>query len=328
MREIFRKSLLSSVILGSALVGVSSAQQATPTPAVDDPVGATKVFEVRLPVTVTHNKKTLVSGLTRGDFVVFEDGVQQEVTFFSSEKSNPPVFVGVLMDTSPSAAGKLAFSKEAAANFLYSVVQLRKDKAAFMTFDHEVNLRQDFTDKLDLLQRAVDKVKKSGSQTALYDAIWQFADEKLRNVPGRRVMVVITDGDDTFSRAELKDAIDIAQRTETTIFGISTKAGFLGTVPGVEAGTIKDKGDKLLTQLCEDTGGEVFFSGDMLELERAFKRISEELRSQYLITYKPADQNYDGRNRKIEVRLADKEKAGKYKIRTKSSYRAVRDSLK
>jgi len=197
-----------------------------------------------------------------------------------------------------------------------------------MTFDHEIILQQDFTDKLDLLDRAVDKVKKPGSQTALYDAVWQFTDEKLRNVPGRRVIVIITDGDDTFSRAELKDAIDLAQRTETTIFGISTKAGFLGTVPGVEAGTVKDEGDKFLTKLCEDTGGEAFFTGDMIELERAFTRISEELRSQYLITYKPADQNYDGRLRKIEVRLADKDNAKKYKIRTKSSYRQVKDTLK
>ena len=320
---LFRLLILTFVCAASAW-----AQTATPspTPPVDDP-GATKVFEVRLPVTVSQ-KKSLISGLTRGDFLVFEDGVQQEVTFFSDEKTNPPVYVGVLMDTSPSAAGKITFSKEAARNFIYTVTRLRKDKAAFMTFDHEIQLRQDFTDKLDLLDRAVDKVKKPGSQTALYDAVWQFADEKLRNVPGRRVIVIITDGDDTFSRAELKDAIDIAQRTETTIFGISTKAGFLGTVPGVEAGTIKDKGDKYLTQLCEDTGGEAFFTGDMIELERAFKRISEELRSQYLITYKPADQNYDGRERKIQVKLADKEKAGKYKIRTKSSYRQIRDSLK
>lgn len=298
----------------------------TPTPSVEDP-GATKVFEVRLPVTVTL-KKELISGLRKEDFQVLEDGVPQEVTFFSDDKANPPVFVGVLMDTSPSAAGKIKFSKEAAINFLHTVIRLRKDKAAFMTFDHEVALKQDFTDKLDLLQTAVDKVKKPGSQTALYDAIWEFSDQKLRNVPGRRVIVIITDGDDTFSRAELKDAIDIAQRTETTIFGISTKAGFLGTVPGVEAGTVKDKGDKLLTQLCEETGGEAFFTGDMIELERAFTRISKEIQSQYLITYRPANQNYDGRERKVEVKLADKEKAGKYKVRTKASYRQIRDTLK
>ena len=311
--------LLSSLaVIASVLAGVGSAA------AQDDP---SRTFEVRLPVTVTQ-KKNLVTGLQRGDFAIFEDGTQQEVTFFTADKTNPPVYVGVLMDTSPSTAGKLAFSKEAAGNFLHTVIQLRKDKGAFMTFDHQIDLKQDFTDRLDLIQKAVDGVKKTGSQTALYDAVWQFADEKLRNVPGRRVIVLITDGDDTFSRAELRDAIDIAQRTETTIFGISTKAGFLGSVPGVEAGTVKDKGDKFLTQLCEETGGEAFFTGDMLALERAFKKISDELQGQYIITYRPANQNYDGRERKIEVRFTDPQKAKKYEIRTKKSYRAVRDSLK
>lgn len=324
MKKSFRFYSFILLIVSLALAATIRAQKPTPTP---DDTSATKVFEVRLPVTVTQ-KKSLIPGLTKGDFIVLEDGVQQEVTFFSDEKTNPAVYVGVLMDTSPSTAGKIGFSKEAAKNFIYTVTRLRKDKAAFMTFDHEILLRQDFTDKLDLLDRAVDKVKGTGSQTALYDAVWQFSDEKLRNVPGRRVIVVITDGDDTFSRAELKDAIDIAQRTETTIFGISTKAGFLGTVPGVEGGTVKDKGDKLLTQLCEDTGGEAFFTGDMLALERAFKKISDELRSQYIITYKPVDQAYDGRTRKIEVRFNDKDKTDKYRIRTKSSYRAVKDSLK
>ena len=307
--------------------GAAVAQTPRPTPPVDDEGGQLKTFEVRLPVTVTLDKE-LVPGLTLGDFAVFEDGVQQEVTFFTDEKTNPPVYVGVLMDTSPSAAGKLKFSKEAAINFIHTVMRLRKDKAAFMTFDNEINLRQDFTSELDDLRKAVDGVKKPGSQTAMYDAVWQFSDEKLRNVPGRRVIVIITDGDDTFSRAELKDAIDIAQRTETTIFGISTKSGFLGTVPGVEAGTTKDKGDKFLTRLCEETGGQAFFTGDMIDLERAFTRISKELRSQYIITYRPSNQNYDGRERKIEVRFTDPSKTKKYKLRTKTSYRAIKDSLK
>lgn len=323
---VFRSFSLFAFVLASTVAAFSQTATPTPPPTSDDGVGS-KVFEVRLPVTVTR-KKDLVSGLTKNDFVVLEDGVEQEQTFFSDERTNPPVYVGVLMDTSPSTAGKLGFSKEAAANFLYTVIKLRKDKAAFMTFDHEVTLRQDFTDKLDLLQKAVDKIKKVGSQTALYDAVWQFSDEKLRTVPGRRVIVLITDGDDTFSRAELKDAIDIAQRTETTIFAISTKAGFLGSVPGVEAGTVMDKGDKLLVELCEETGGQAFFSGDMLALERSFKRISDELRGQYIITYKPANQNLDGKLRKIEVRFKDKENTDKLKIRTKTSYRAVRDSLR
>ena len=327
MRSFFRNSLIvTGLALFGAIAGNGQVPVTSPTP--PDDSGPTKVFEVRLPVTVTDGKKNLVSGLARGDFMILEDGVPQEVTFFSDEKTNPPVFVGVLMDTSPSTKGKMNFSKEAAKNFIYTVTRLRKDKAAFMTFDHQVVLHQDFTDKLDLLDRAVDKVKATGSQTALYDAVWEFTDEKLRNVPGRRVIVIITDGDDTFSRAVLRDAIDIAQRTETTIFGISTKAGFLGTVPGVEAGTIKDAGDKMLTQLCEETGGQAFFTGDMIELERAFTKISKELQSQYLITYKPANQSYDGRERKIEVRFTDKEKDKRYKIRTKKSYRQVRDSLR
>jgi len=325
MRFSFRVIVLVTIAFAAAVFVSAQTPQPTPTPPPD--TGQVKTFEVRLPVTVTL-KKDLVSGLGQRDFAVFEDGVQQEVTFFSDEKSNPVVFVGVLMDTSPSTAGKLGFSKEAAKNFIYTVTRLRKDKAAFMTFDNEVTLHQDFTDKLDLLDRAVEKIKKTGSQTAMYDAVWQFTDEKLRNVPGRRVIVIITDGEDTFSRADIYDAIDLAQRTETTIFAISTKAGFLGTVPGVEAGTTKGKEDRALVELCEKTGGEAFFTGDMIELERAFTRISKELRSQYIITYRPANQNYDGRERKVEVRFTDPENTKKYKIRTKSSYRAIRDTLK
>jgi VWFA-related protein len=326
MKNLYRFVFLHLVIV--LLVSGLIAQNPAPTPRPTVADDASKTFEVRLPVTILDKKKNLVTGFTKDDFIVLEDGVPQEVTFFTDEKTNPPVYVGVLMDTSASTKGKMSFSKQAAKDFIYTVTRLRKDKAAFMTFDHEVNLVHDFTDKLDLLDNAVDKVNKTGSQTSLYDAIWQFSDEKLRNAPGRRVIVVITDGDDTFSRAVLSDAIDIAQRTETTIFGISTKEGFLGTVPGVEAGTVKDKGDKFLTQLCEETGGEAFFTGDMYALEKAFKKISQELRSQYIITYRPANQEYDGRKRKIEVRLKDKDKEGKYKVRSKTEYRSVRDTLK
>jgi Ca-activated chloride channel homolog len=303
---------------------------ATPRAGDDDSAGTVKTFEVRLPVTVTEKNKSkgFVSGFTKNDFVILEDGVPQEATFFSDEKTNPPVFVGVLMDTSPSTAGKLSFEKQAAKDFLYDVLQLRKDKGAFMTFDNEINLRQDFTDKQDLLSKAVENVKKTGSQTALFDAVYKFCDEKLRNAPGRRVVVVITDGDDTFSRAELSDAVDIAQRTETTVFAISTKAGFLGSVPGVEGGTAKDAGDKLLTRMTSETGGDVFFSGNLLDLDKSFTKISKELRSQYIITYRPANQEYDGRQRKIEVRFRDPDKAKLYKIRTKTEYRKIRDDLK
>jgi Ca-activated chloride channel family protein len=316
-------------------------QKPTPTPRpsgtpIEDSAGSTKVFEVRLPVTITQRgqdkKDHLVPGLSKNDFQVLEDGVAQELTFFSDEKTNPPVYVGVLMDTSPSTAGKLEFEKEAAESFIYEVLQVRKDKAALMTFDNEINLRQDFTDSSGQIQKAIDTIKRTGSQTALYDAIWNFTDEKLRSVPGRKVIVVITDGDDTFSRADMNDVIDIAQRTETTIFAISTKGGFLGSVPGVEGGTTRDKGDKLLTQLCESTGGTVFFptnssKDQMANLERAFKGISDELKGQYILTYRPANQEMDGRTRKIDVRLNNADNAKNFKIRTKASYRAIKDTL-
>ena len=325
MKILFKLTFVfAAFCLGSVSI---QAQDPTPTPpGGDDPVS---VFEVRLPVTVTQKrkKKELVTGLKEADFIIYEDGVPQKPTFFTNELNNPPVFVGVLMDISPSTAGKLNFSKQAAKDFLYTVLQLRKDKGAFMTFGHRVELHQDFTDKTDLLDRAVDRIKKTGSQTALYDAVWQFTDQKLRTAPGRRVIVVITDGDDTFSKAELEDAIDIAQRTETTIFGISTKEGFLGTVPGVDAGTIKDRGDKRLERLCEETGGRAFFTGDMLALERSFAKISKELKGQYILTYRPDNQELDGKARQIDVRFRNGSMAKKYRIRTKSQYRAIRDTL-
>ncbi|MBA3804408.1 MAG: VWA domain-containing protein [Acidobacteria bacterium] len=293
-----------------------------------DPGGeviTTFIRRVRLPITVLDKKGQFVSGLTVNDFLVMEDKKPQQIETFSDESESFPVYVGVLMDTSPSTAGKLKFEKESAKNFIYTVTRLRKDKVAFATFDHEVTLRQDFTDKLDLLDRAVDSVKKPGNQTSLYDAVWQFCDEKMRNAPGRRVLVIITDGDDTYSRATMNDAIDIAQRTETTIFAISTKAGFSGTVPGVEAGQVSDRGDSNLEKLSAETGGAAFFTGDILALERSFTKISKELRAQYIVTYKPTNDRYDGSYRRVEVKLASGRDG--MKVRTRRGYTAVGDSV-
>jgi VWFA-related protein len=281
---------------------------------------------VRLPITVTDKKGNFVPGLTKNDFLILEDKVPQTIETFSDDLAlNLPLYVAVLMDTSPSTAGKLKFQQESAMNFIQTVVKVRKDRVLFGTFDDEITLLQDFTDKLDLLDKAVYSVKKMGKQTALFDAIWQFCDEKMRSVPGRRVLLLVTDGEDTYSRANIRDAISIAQRTETTIFAISTKAGFLATVPGVEAGQVADKKDRDLQTLAEETGGMAFFTGDMLSLERSFSRISKELRAQYLVTYDPTNKVYDGKFRKIEVKLA--EGRGNLKIRTKDGYPAIADSV-
>ena len=303
------------------------AAQPSPTPPADDVPVRTFIRRVRLPITVVDKKGQFVDDLTQSDFQVFEDKVPQAIETFSNDLGEAlPLYVAVLMDTSPSTLGKLKFEQESALNFIYTVVRPRRDRVLFATFDHEINLRQDFTDKLDLLNRAVSGVKETGNQTALFDAVWQFCDEKLRSVVGRRVLVVITDGEDTYSRANIRDAIDIAQRTETTIFAISTKAGFAATVPGVEAGQVKDRKDSDLVKLAEETGGAAFFTGDMLSLERSFTRISKELRAQYLITYKPVNDSYDGSFRKIEVKLASG-KSG-HKVRTKQGYRAIADSVR
>lgn len=324
-----------SLVCGLALtVAIVQAQQPeprpTPTPSTaEDEQAAEKIFirRVRLPITVVDKKGQFVPGLTKSDFSVFEDKVAQQIETFSDDIGrSESLYIAVLMDTSPSTAGKIKFEQESAMNFIQTVVRPRKDRALFATFDHEVNLKQDFTDKLDLLDRAVFSVKKTGNQTALFDAVWQFCDEKLRSAPGRRVVVLITDGDDTYSRANLRDAIEIAQRTETTIFAISTKAGFLATVPGVEAGQVKDKGDRDLVTLAEETGGVAFFTGDMLSLERSFTKISRELRAQYLVTYKPVNDRYDGSYRRIEVRLAEGRDG--LKVRTKRGYKAIADNVR
>ena len=303
-------------------------QTPTPAPQRDEVEEGVVSRVVRVPVTVLDKKGVPVTGLTRNDFSVLEDKRAVQFDFLGEikELEKLPIYIGVLMDTSGSTAGKLGFEKEAAKNFLYTVTRTRRDWGAFVTFDDEVKLRQDFTRNLDLLERAIDSVKKPGTHTSLFDAIWQFCDEKMRGVASpRRALVVITDGDDTYSRARIDDAISIAQKTDTIIFAISTKGGFTGSsVPGVEAGTVKDSGDKQLSKMADETGGRSFYTGDMLALERAFKKIGEELRSQYLLTYRP-DPPFDGGYRRIEVNVNTGEK---YKVNAKRGYTADRELLR
>jgi Ca-activated chloride channel family protein len=323
-------------VVGASLsfffLAATEAQQPKPQKPASPPVTTEPAQEiinirrVRLPITVTDKRGNFVSGLTAPDFLITEDKMPQQIDSFTSEENNNlPLFVAVLMDTSPSTAGKLKFEQESAMNFIQTVVRPKRDRVLFATFDDQVTLRQDFTDRLELLDRAVFAIKKTGDKTALYDAIWQFCDEKMRSAQGRRALVVITDGDDTYSRADINDAIDIAQRTETTLFAISTKAGLSGSVPGVEAGQVKDRGDKDLDRLCEETGGASFFTGDMLSLERSFSKIAKELRSQYLITYRPTNDRYDGSYRRVDVKLTNGHE--NLRLRTKKGYKAVADSV-
>lgn len=274
---------------------------------------------VRLAVTVTDSKTgRYVVDLKQSDFEVYEDKTPQEIESFTAQ-SDLPLDVAVLMDTSNSVKAKLKFEKDAAVSFLQTMLTARKDRALFATFDSEIELHQDFTNRLDLLTKAIDKVKAQGS-TKMYDAIYQVCEEKMlatASVGKRRAMVIITDGEDLASERDLKNAIDIAQRSETIVYVISTKSGGFF---GVQGGTVDRKEDKELKKLAEDTGGRAFFTSEVIELERSFSAIARELRSQYLIAYTPTNDKYDGKYRQVEIKLPNYKNL---KVRAKTGYVAT-----
>jgi Ca-activated chloride channel homolog len=272
---------------------------------------------VRLPITVTEGKSNrFVVDLKEADFEILEDKVSQEILSFVPQ-SNLPLDVAILMDTSNSVKPKLKFEKDAAVSFLYTMLKSRQDRALFATFDSQVELHQDFTNRLDLLSKAIDKVKAQGA-TRMYDAIHSVCEEKMAaSTTRRRAMIVLTDGEDTVSETSLDKAIELAQRTETVVFVISTKAGGFF---GVERGTVDRKEDKDLKRLAEETGGRAFFTAEVIELEKSFTNIANELRSQYLIAYSPSNDKFDGKFRQIDVRLPNRKDL---RIRTKKGYVAV-----
>ena len=282
------------------------------------PIPGGNTVNVRLSITVVDGKARYITDLKGADFEVLEDKVPQTIESFATVAENDlPVDIAVLMDTSNSVKPKLKFEKDSAVSFLQTALRPRKDRALFATFDSEIELHQDFTDRIDLLSRAIDKVKAHG-ETRMYDAIYRVCEEKMMATQGRRrAMVIVTDGEDTVSDRTLKEAIEIAQRSETIIFAISTKeGGFFG----VQGGTVDRKEDKDLKKLAEDTGGRAFFVGEVIELEKSFTSVMRELRSQYLIAYQPSNSDFNGKYRQIEVRVPNRKDL---KIRTKKGYVAL-----
>lgn len=273
---------------------------------------------VHLPVTVMDSKTgRYITDLKQADFQILEDKVPQTIEGFFAE--DLPVDLAVLMDTSNSVKPKLKFEKDAAISFLQTVLRARKDRALFVTFDSEIELHQDFTDRIDLLSKAIDKAVARG-ETRMYDAIYQVCEEKMlavRDEGRRRAMVIITDGEDTISDRSLQDAIEIAERSNTVVFVISTKAGGFF---GVQMGTVDTKEDKELKKLADETGGRAFFTAEVIALEKSFSTVARELRSQYLIAYSPSNDKFDGKFRQIEVRLPGRKDL---KARTKKGYTAL-----
>jgi VWFA-related protein len=261
---------------------------------------------VNILFTVADKKGKFITGLKKEDFRIFEDDKLQTVASFSSE-TDLPLTIALLVDTSGSIRDKLRFEQEAAIEFFYSTLTRGKDKAAVISFDSGVDLLQDFSDDPELLADAVRKIRAGGG-TSLYDAIYLAVHEKLAGQDGRKVIILISDGDDNSSRVSLTETLEAAQRNDVTLYGISTNStAYFGSRE-------QDRGDKTLTKFSEDTGGKAFFPFKLQDLAVSFQDIHDELRAQYQIAYRTA--KADGLFHKIRV------ESKQHKVRTRTGFYA------
>jgi len=258
----------------------------------DSAVFRTSVDVVNILCTV-RRKDRYVQNLSRDDFEIYEDGTRQQIRYFTLESGEnaQPLNVILLVDTSGSVKDKLMFEQDAANAFLEETLRPDKDMAAVVQFDSEINLVQDFTFSLDALESAIVDIRAGGA-TKLYDAIWVSVQELLRHEVGRRVLVVLSDGDDTQSVKKDDDAIKAAQDFDVVIFGI-----------GVRGGRFRSNFGKL-KQFARETGGLFFNSKASIDdLREAFSEINAAIKSQYSIGYVSTNQARDGSFREIEVRV-------------------------
>jgi VWFA-related protein len=274
---------------------------------------------VNLYVTVRDKHKAIITGLTKDDFQVYEDGQLQEITNFSAE-SNLPITLGILLDTSGSEYYTLAAEKEAASSFLRRVMR-KDDLAMVMSFDTDVDLLADFTQDHSRLDRAINRaqINAPGSSTIVaqgpfpssgsggtnfYDAVYLAAHDKLADEAGRKAIIVLTDAEDTGSKLRLEDAIESAQRTDAVVHILLVA---------------QDGGDQSVAKkLTDETGGRMIVVRSEKNLEQAFDEISEELRNQYTIGYTPSNKSHDGSYRKIKVEMKNKD----YSALTRRGYYA------
>jgi VWFA-related protein len=249
-----------------------------------------------------------VQGLKADDFQVFENKQAQKIEYFSDlgKGSEIPLTIALLIDTSGSVKNKLEFEKSTAAQFFNEVLRPNKDLALIIQFDSDVNLVQDFTQNQNDLLNALDSLK-AGNSTALYDAVYLAAEEKLKGETGRKVMVVITDGEDTSSKLRKEAAIEAAQRNDVLIYGIGVRSEEFGSNFGV------------LKKFADETGG-AFFSprAKLAEIQTAFRSIGEEIQGQYSMAYSSSNNKKDGSFRAIDIRC----KVGGVRIRARKGYYA------
>jgi Ca-activated chloride channel family protein len=280
---------------------------------------------VHLVVTVTDRHRSFVTDLEQGDFKVLENGNPQDIRFFGRE-TDLPLRIGLLLDTSNSIRQRLSFEQEAAIDFLNRVIRRNKDMAFLMTFDNEPEVVQDFTGDLAKLTDAIHN-QRAGGGTALHDAIYS-ASEILSNPPlpvgpdpeVRRVIVVISDGDDNLSDHALSEATESAIRSEVAIYAISTNTDWLAIDEASRPSKYHfSQGDTALRTFTDQTGGQCFFPYKIDDLAQSFMDIGTELRSQYYIAYAPTVPLTKGQYRKIDVQTDRKGAV----VRTRKGYYAV-----
>jgi Ca-activated chloride channel family protein len=271
------------------------------------------VNEVNLIFTVTDKHGHYIPNLKESDFALLDDQKAPAKVNSFHQQINLPLRVGIVIDASTSIRSRFQFEQQSATEFLLQVLKAKSDRAFVMGFDVTPTVTQDWSNDVDALQTGINRLRPGGG-TALFDAVYTACRDKLLDVsrgqePVRKAMVLISDGDDNQSRVHPDEAVKECERAETIIYAISTN-----WTPS------RGKGDEVLTQMSEATGGRVFFPPSVEEMSTSFQAIDEELRSQYALTYTPADFKYDGAFRPIYLYCNDR----RYQVRAKKGYFAPR----
>jgi VWFA-related protein len=260
--------------------------------------------------TVCNKKGRPIRNLARDNFNVFEDGSPQVITNFSRE-TDVPLTIVLLIDTSGSIRYKLNFERDAENQFFYSTLRPGSDKAALYTFDTGIDLRQEYTDNVQLLTNAVGRIRAGGG-TRLYDALYFVLSKAFTGREGRRGLILLTDGDDNSSRISPHEVVEAAQRNNVAIYAIGVNS--LVPLPISDSNRV----DRVLEMFAVETGGKAFFPHAPKQLSTYFQMITNELRSQYTIGYRSTNTNRDGTFRNIRIDVKD----AYYIVHSRSGYYA------
>jgi Ca-activated chloride channel family protein len=256
---------------------------------------ASTVAAVNLNVSVTDARGRYVRDLDQVDFSILENGVPQPLALFARE--DVPISLSLLIDTSASMSDKLSVAQAAATRFVRTLAA--NDLAQVVEFNGRVNVLQDFTDDVPALEAAIGKTRPSG-ETSLYTALY-VAIKELSKGPRtelrRRAIVVLSDGEDTSSRITDEQVLELARRSEISVYAIS----LFGTRPSEMERLNQGRNIHFLTSLARDTGGEFHVAGTPADLEPIYGRIAEGLRTSYTIGYVPQNDQHDGKWRRIVV---------------------------